>query len=164
MYGDHVLWAVDAACPKATRRRHLRDLRTTAACALAVADGLMKGPVHLNLPFRKPLEPEGEYRPVFGRTVATRMTEGDAPTRPRTRSTNWPRLMAAHERGVIICGPRCPVGTFPERWRNWPSAAATPIFADPSFRPAFRPAYSRHTDHRPLRNLSTAIRAGESRK
>jgi 2-succinyl-5-enolpyruvyl-6-hydroxy-3-cyclohexene-1-carboxylate synthase len=64
LYGDHVLWAVDVALPEAhPPEAALRNLRSLAARAYALADGLPKGAVHLNFPFRKPLEPtpvEGE--------------------------------------------------------------------------------------------------------
>jgi 2-succinyl-5-enolpyruvyl-6-hydroxy-3-cyclohexene-1-carboxylate synthase len=58
LYGDHVLWAVDVALPEAhPPASALRNLHSLAARAYALADGLPKGAVHLNFPFRKPLEP-----------------------------------------------------------------------------------------------------------
>ncbi len=58
MYGDHVLWSVDVALPEANPPDvALRNLRSLAARAYALADGMPKGAVHLNFPFRKPLEP-----------------------------------------------------------------------------------------------------------
>src|SRR6056297_4020169 len=56
LYGDAVRWYRDLAEPEATPRK-LRSLRTTAARAVAEATGTPAGPVHINLPFRKPLEP-----------------------------------------------------------------------------------------------------------
>ncbi len=62
MYGDHVRWAVDVALPE-SNPAHLtiRSLRTLACRAYAAANGMNgtqpKGAVHLNFPFRKPLEP-----------------------------------------------------------------------------------------------------------
>lgn len=68
LYGDHVLWAVDVALPEAHPPDvALRNLRSLAARAYALADEMPKGAVHLNFPFRKPLEPtevEGEGREV----------------------------------------------------------------------------------------------------
>jgi 2-succinyl-5-enolpyruvyl-6-hydroxy-3-cyclohexene-1-carboxylate synthase len=58
LYGDHVLWSVDVALPEANPPDvALRNLRSLAARAFALADGMPKGAVHLNFPFRKPLEP-----------------------------------------------------------------------------------------------------------
>jgi 2-succinyl-5-enolpyruvyl-6-hydroxy-3-cyclohexene-1-carboxylate synthase len=66
LYGDHVLWAVDVALPEADPSSlAIRGLRTLACRAYATANGgatsgggaLPRGAVHLNFPFRKPLEP-----------------------------------------------------------------------------------------------------------
>ena len=69
LYGNHVLWAVDCALPEAyPSALALRNLHTLAARALAVANGVRKGVVHINMPFRKPLEPDADdefARPGF---------------------------------------------------------------------------------------------------
>ena len=58
LYGDHVRWFVDVSPPEANSSdRTLRYLRTTVCRAVAYATGWAGGPVHLNIPFRKPLEP-----------------------------------------------------------------------------------------------------------
>ncbi|WP_247728381.1 2-succinyl-5-enolpyruvyl-6-hydroxy-3-cyclohexene-1-carboxylic-acid synthase [Halovivax limisalsi] len=55
-YGDAVRWSVDLPEPDVADRR-VRSLRTTAARALVETGGTHSGPVHLNCPFSKPLEP-----------------------------------------------------------------------------------------------------------
>jgi len=58
LYGDHVRWFFDMPLPEATPPDHvLRALRQLAVRAVAEAMGHPRGPVHLNFPFRKPLEP-----------------------------------------------------------------------------------------------------------
>ena len=58
LYGGYALWSVDMALPEADPDPLvIRYLRTTAARAYATANGMRKGVVHLNMPFRKPLEP-----------------------------------------------------------------------------------------------------------
>jgi 2-succinyl-5-enolpyruvyl-6-hydroxy-3-cyclohexene-1-carboxylate synthase len=58
MYGDFVLWSVDAALPEENPPAiAIRNLRTLAGRAYARANGTCKGVVQINLPFRKPLEP-----------------------------------------------------------------------------------------------------------
>lgn len=62
MYGKHVRWAVDVALPEGNPANlTIRSLRTLACRAYAAANGMNstqpKGAVHLNFPFRKPLEP-----------------------------------------------------------------------------------------------------------
>src|SRR5690606_13030011 len=58
LYGDQVLWSVEVALPEAEPPGlAVRNLRGLAARALATARGRPSGPVHLNFPLRKPLEP-----------------------------------------------------------------------------------------------------------
>ena len=56
LYGDAVRWYRELPEPEADERK-VRSLRTTAARALSETVGTEPGPVHLNCPFRKPLEP-----------------------------------------------------------------------------------------------------------
>lgn len=85
MYGDHVRWFVDVVPPEAAPApRTLRYLRALACRALSVADGSPPGPVHLNFPFRKPLEPTlvpGDLpdRPFDQAQATSRVHRGDRP-------------------------------------------------------------------------------------
>lgn len=137
LYGDHVLWAVDMPLPEAAPNPlAIRALRTTANRAFAIADGMPKGPVHLNFPFRKPLEP----------TVVpddqVEVADGRPERRPHTIISRG-LLMATYEqidhlvravrdrrRGVIVCGPRSPRGDFPLVVRRLAAASGFPILAD----------------------------------
>jgi len=56
LFGDHVRWFMDAGLPEADDVR-LRALRSSICHAYAMAAGGPAGPVQVNLPFRKPLEP-----------------------------------------------------------------------------------------------------------
>lgn len=57
LYGTFVKWFVEVALPEATNAA-LRSIRTIAVRAVALAQALPAGPVHLNFPFREPLTPE----------------------------------------------------------------------------------------------------------
>jgi 2-succinyl-5-enolpyruvyl-6-hydroxy-3-cyclohexene-1-carboxylate synthase len=58
LYGNYVRWFVDVAPPHANPEdKTLRYLRTTIDRAFAYSEGANGGPVHLNVPFEKPLEP-----------------------------------------------------------------------------------------------------------
>ncbi len=105
MYGDHVLWAVDAALPENEPPQvALRNLSTLAARAYAIADGLRKGPVQINLPFRKPLEPPPPYQPRFDSGQTTSIQQGIL--QPTTAQIDeLAALIAQNERGWIVCGP-----------------------------------------------------------
>jgi 2-succinyl-5-enolpyruvyl-6-hydroxy-3-cyclohexene-1-carboxylate synthase len=58
MFGDFVLWFYDAPLPEEKPPDvALRNLRTLAARTYAKANGIRKGVVHINMPFRKHLNP-----------------------------------------------------------------------------------------------------------
>ncbi len=144
MYGDHVLWAVDLDVPTAgIDALARRSAAATAGRAFALAAGLRRGPVHLNVPFRKPLEPG---QPGNGE----RGTGNDTSPTPNSQlpSSN-PRFAGGtlmpgrdqieflvdqinrHERGLIICGPGCPGGAFPQAAAALARRAGYPLAADP---------------------------------
>lgn len=56
LYGTHVKWFAEMALPEANDAA-LRYVRTMANRALAQAQAVPTGPVHVNLPFREPLTP-----------------------------------------------------------------------------------------------------------
>lgn len=108
LFGDHVLWSVDVALPSADAPAVVRRyLGTLAARAYATADGLVKGAVHLNFPFRAPLEPSGgaeEQRSRGAGERGTRIWRGEM--RPSHGEVQeLARMIRQHERGLIVCGP-----------------------------------------------------------
>ena len=148
MYGDHVLWAVDAALPeKDAPEVALRNLRTLAARSYATADGIRKGPVHVNFPFRKPLEPETPYIPRFDGGQSSSIGRGVlVPTLEQVEEVV--ALFSAHERGWIVCGPwagRPPCGLV-EAVAELGRSTGYPIFADPLSGLRFGP----HTESSPI--------------
>ena len=133
LYGDQVLWSVDAALPADDAPPlALRNLRALAARAYATANGLRKGHVHINFPFRKPLEPDAPQSaplvpPVSPAVVMERGTlqPGD------DQVAELADLLPRYPRGLIVCGPRCPGGDFPRAVAALAQAAGYPILADP---------------------------------
>ena len=86
LYGGHARRFFEVA-PPAVEARPLRHLRVLAARAVAEALGTPPGPVHLNFPFDKPLEPapvEGDVAPHFHRDHP-RAASGRTKGRPFTR-------------------------------------------------------------------------------
>jgi 2-succinyl-5-enolpyruvyl-6-hydroxy-3-cyclohexene-1-carboxylate synthase len=157
LYGDAVRWYRDVAEPEATPRK-LRSLRTTAARALAKATGTPPGPVHLNFPFRKPLEPtpvEGDVpddlsslaaegrdgggsrgtRIVDGRTTGSdaapfvRREAGVPELDPEALARVGDALTA--ERGLLVAGPADATGVDPQAVASLAHATGFPILADP---------------------------------
>ena len=135
MYGDHVRWAVDAPVPQADAPEVvLRHMRTLAARALAAAGGPPRGPVHINLPFRKPLEPETPSiadRPAGSLPALQPHTSISRGRLLPTADQLTPVTAAAGRPGIIICGPGCPGGDFPAAVSAVAARLGWPILADP---------------------------------
>jgi 2-succinyl-5-enolpyruvyl-6-hydroxy-3-cyclohexene-1-carboxylate synthase len=146
MYGDHVRWFVDVAPPEAgPPPATLRYLRTLACRAIAASTGSVAGPVHLNFPFRKPLEPTSVPDDVPGyldRSKALLAFKGRPDGRPFTRLTRGALIPSPDQvgmlaeaiqmaaRGLIVCGPRCPADGFPQAVTQLAAASGYPILAD----------------------------------
>ena len=138
LYGDSVRLYADLPEPAAADRA-LRSLRTTVDRAVAVAEGADPGPVHLNVPFAKPLEPT----PVSGDVpdgldpIAATGRSGPfvdvTPGTPEPDDAGLRELAAAleAERGVIVAGPADPPGLDPEAVTALSHATGYPILADP---------------------------------
>ncbi len=137
MFGDHVLWSVDVGLPHIDASPVvIRYLRTLAARALATAGGIVKGPVHLNFPFRKPLEPlpgTDLWHPVksFDNERPHTLIEIGSvqPTKPQISFLSV--LINKFHHGLIICGPGCPGDDFPALVAELSNSSGYPILADP---------------------------------
>jgi len=140
LYGDAVRSYRTLPEPAADARK-LRSLRTALARAVATATGRPAGPVHLNVPFAKPLEPTpvpgdvpGEFLAEHGEVVAGR--EGPWVRRARGRPTlpadERDALADAAERadrGLIVAGPDSDLD--PGAATDLAAATGFPILADP---------------------------------
>lgn len=133
IFGDHVLWAVDMDVPHADApASSLRNVAQTAARAYALANGLRPGPVHINLPFRKPLEPElGQGTAIMPHTTAIAQHACGSLTPSDAQVAQLRDWVAQYHAGLIVCGPRSPSGDFPEAVMAFAQATGYPILADP---------------------------------
>ena len=138
MYGDQVLWSVDVALPEAAAPAvALRNIQTLACRAYATALGLMNsaatGPVHLNFPFRKPLEPNiDDYLQEKQSLHRPKTHFAHAMLQPFTAQISTiAQTIGQHERGLIICGPRCPGGDFLQSIAQLAQQSGYPLLADP---------------------------------
>jgi 2-succinyl-5-enolpyruvyl-6-hydroxy-3-cyclohexene-1-carboxylate synthase len=137
MFGDHVLWSLDVALPQTGAPPILlRSLRTLAARVLARANGMKKGPVHINFPFRKPLQstdPQSwphAFAEEKGERPFTQIMRGAL--QPTQAQIDWAgEVLQNHPRGLIICGPRCPGGDFVQALSQLSAECGYPILADP---------------------------------
>jgi 2-succinyl-5-enolpyruvyl-6-hydroxy-3-cyclohexene-1-carboxylate synthase len=140
LYGDYALWSVDVAPPQAEPAPvTLRSLRTLACRAYDIANGSPHGPVHLNFPFRKPLEPtpspdDDTHIPdaAAARPTApfTRFARGVAmPTAAQLAELT--DILSGAARGLFVCGPRCPGGAFAAAVTRLAEHCGFPVLADP---------------------------------
>ena len=147
IFGDRVRWFAQVPLPEAhPPGRVLRALRTLMARAVARARGWdgPPGPVHLNFPFRKPLEPIPQPQDLSSENLQRLQREIEGkdggpwtrllsfrPAFPPEEARTWAEALAARPRGLIVCGPRCPGGAFPQRVVALAQALGYPLLADP---------------------------------
>lgn len=121
MYGDHVLWAVDVALPESNPAPiTLRSLRTTVNRAVATTAGWLgarKGPVHLNLPFRKPLEPvpvatDQVEIPTSVSSVPSSVFISPVTELGHQQAKRIAELIKTHPHGLIYCGQGVDVNNY----------------------------------------------------
>jgi 2-succinyl-5-enolpyruvyl-6-hydroxy-3-cyclohexene-1-carboxylate synthase len=136
LYGDALRWGRTLASPSGDDRT-LRSLRTTAARALAQSTGTPPGPVHLNCPFRKPLEPAGSGPEDLPDFAALGAGDRDGPHVTTTAGT--PTLddatpvaeaVAAADRGLLVAGPSDDE-RVPDAVATLAAATGFPVLADP---------------------------------
>ena len=154
LYGDAVRYYKDLPEPGADSRK-LRSLRTTVARALSAAEGTPAGPVHLNVPFAKPLEPTtvdgdvpADLDPVAAEGRRSARPAGSAsgttastfepfvdrtPGMPELDDRSLRKLAEGldAERGLIVAGPADPPGFDRESVVALSHATGYPILADP---------------------------------
>ena len=138
LYGDAVRFYKDLPEP-AANDRVLRSLRTTVARAVSVAEGSEPGPVHLNVPFAKPLEPtpvsgdvpaDLDPSAARGRDGAYVDVTGGAPE-PEDTAVHRLAEALSTDRGLIVAGPADPPGLDPEAVTALSHATGHPVLADP---------------------------------
>ncbi|MEF8841296.1 MAG: 2-succinyl-5-enolpyruvyl-6-hydroxy-3-cyclohexene-1-carboxylic-acid synthase [Haloarculaceae archaeon] len=142
LYGDAVRSYRTLPEPEAEPRK-VRSLRTAVTRAVHTSGGTPPGPVHLNVPFRKPLEPtpvEGDVPGTWAEAhpLAARGRDGPfvAATRGRAElsAADRGRLVEAVESadsGLIVCGPADEPTPSRDAVRGLALATGFPVLADP---------------------------------
>jgi len=141
LYGAAVRWFAEAPVPEGGEAA-LRHARALACRAVAVARGRPAGPVHLNLPFREPLEPVAEpAAEAAGLGELAADGRGEAPYTRAAASPAGPapelaaslaEFLRQCERGALACGP---LDAEPGAARAIARLAATlgwPLLAEPT--------------------------------
>jgi 2-succinyl-5-enolpyruvyl-6-hydroxy-3-cyclohexene-1-carboxylate synthase len=144
LYGRQVKWFAELPVPDDGPVGDLltRHLRAVVGRAVATAEEAPRGPVHLNLPFREPLVPDGDLHAEPGANTGFAGVAGVArEQRPSvelapSRRGPAPEAIAGlasrirrGERGLIVCGPLDLPG-FADAAARLAAATGFPILAD----------------------------------
>ncbi|WP_335999342.1 2-succinyl-5-enolpyruvyl-6-hydroxy-3-cyclohexene-1-carboxylic-acid synthase [Halorientalis halophila] len=142
LYGDALRWGRTLPEPEPTARK-LRSLRTSVDRAVGATTGTPAGPVHLNVPFRKPLEPvevEGDVPADLAERAPLAVEGRDGPFVERTEGRpqlSVPEIervadaVAGADRGLLVAGPADVPGLDAAAVADLAAATGFPILADP---------------------------------
>lgn len=139
--------------PPAVDDAALRHLRILAARAVAAARGAPSGPVHLNFPLDRPLEPIEEGRDFLaentwaraGRSGPDAFVRVDACRRQASSEALDALLGALHTpRGVIVAGPSSDPMKSGEAVLRLATTTGFPLLADPLSGARFAPSRGAH--------------------
>lgn len=144
LFGGYVRAFFECAHPE-VQDRALRHLRQTAARAVALATGPEPGPVHLNVPFAKPLEPT----PVPGDLPERFTVEHARAARGRTEGGPYTQVITARaavdeatvrllaqavsgaSRGLLVAGPALDDRRTARALEKARTLSDFPLLADP---------------------------------
>ena len=124
IYGSHVRWAAEMATVGETDPQWYRRM---AARAVREATAPRPGPVHLNWPFREPLEPTAKPEVSISPTVE--LTE--ARPSPTPAEIELMTRLSGFERGLIVAGPSDFDSTAVRSIGAFAARAGWPIMAEP---------------------------------
>jgi len=152
LFGPYVRDFFEVA-PPTVRDAALRHLRALAGRAVATTRSAPAGPVHLNFPLDKPLEPvEGHGKFLdenalagAGRSSGAPFVKVDSGRRQASPEALDALLDALHTaRGVIVAGPSPDPVRSGEAALRLAAATGFPLLADPLSGARFAPSHSAH--------------------
>ena len=148
LFGPNVraFFEVAPASAEAAALRHLRGL---AGRAVAAAIGQPAGPVHVNFPFDKPLEPAVQTTREAGSEARGASEVEDpivrvSPRRPRASEQELRGLVTlceSAEEGILVAGPSAEPDAVGEAVLRLGAATGYPVLADPLSGARFRPPH-----------------------
>ena len=151
LFGHHTRWFAEAPLPEANDSI-LRTARGLGARAASIAQGKIKGPVHINLPFREPLTPQVDGADVkklqnLSLPADRGRADGSVYTRlyPQCDEVPGPvieelcRVVEEQPRGILLCGEQSSGRGFCEEIARFSKISAWPVIADPVSQLRFGP-------------------------
>ena len=157
LYGNAVRYDRTLPEPEPDARK-LRSLRVTVSRAVGETTGTPPGPVHLNVPFRKPLEPtpvEGDVPEDFEEQYPLAANGRDGPFVERTvgesqlsdqQIDSLATAIDRADRGLVVCGPMTRPTPSPDALAAFAEQTGFPVLADPLSGLRF----GRHTESVPI--------------
>lgn len=149
LFGEHVRWFHRLAQPE-TSADKLAYLRSLAARAIQKTGAPWPGPVHLNIPFRKPLEPipvdpeHRDYVPATLSAAAERAARGRSGNAPWIRISSGraipdaavvdalTRQLQSSQRPLILAGADARGVEYRSALRDFAARAGIPVLAEPA--------------------------------
>ncbi|MCR9094082.1 MAG: 2-succinyl-5-enolpyruvyl-6-hydroxy-3-cyclohexene-1-carboxylic-acid synthase [bacterium] len=135
LYGGYTRWASEVPIPEAGEAS-LRHAGQLAGRAFDEATSTPAGAVHLNWPLREPLPPpEGELEEILAASAAELRVPRFSAARAipaREDIDVLAGLAEAHERGVILVGPRDDDPALADAIAAFGTASGWPVLADPA--------------------------------
>ncbi|GAB3047481.1 2-succinyl-5-enolpyruvyl-6-hydroxy-3-cyclohexene-1-carboxylic-acid synthase [Virgibacillus ainsalahensis] len=133
LYGDYVKWFQEMALPEASSAM-LNYVRSKAARAVYMANEGNPGPVHLNFPFREPLNPdfslENIWKSPSEREQSFSPVIGGDKRLSQQQIQQLVDKLQGKKKGVIVCGPQVDMN-FAEAITKLADKWGLPILADP---------------------------------
>ncbi len=137
LYGNHIRWFFNAGLPEPVADR-LRHIRVIARRAVKESNGIEKGPVHINFPFRKPFEPNSYTDTIDAHELEVIMNgyaDDIAPIETLVTPTaeslyDLLSVTRMYERGLIIVGPGDFDAEFSKQITELAALLSYPILAD----------------------------------
>jgi 2-succinyl-5-enolpyruvyl-6-hydroxy-3-cyclohexene-1-carboxylate synthase len=135
IFANHINWSFNAGLPEIIPER-LRHIKAVARRAVAESNGMVKGPVHINFPFRKPFEPHSFTDEIDSKIISA---AGDnVPDRVGIPEVSLSAsfiekissLILDNPRGLIIVGPGVYDSGFPKAITEFARILKYPILAD----------------------------------
>ena len=123
LYGNNVRWHYDLPVASEINESHARS---TAFRAWSMSTSRLQGPVHLNWPFRKPLEPTQKLE-----TPEASLSPESSYQEEMPRSSSLVSLAKEYERGLITVGPNNLQDKELDALLAFSSDSGWPILADP---------------------------------
>ncbi len=143
IFGNHVRWFVDLALPESNPSlKTLRYLNNIGCRAVSKSNSILAGPVHINMPFRKPFEPI-EVSEDFGNTwyennkfaidelLKSKLELSVGKINPtQGQIDTLSSLIKENTKILIVCGPKTPKGQFSEKISELAILSKSPILID----------------------------------